>query len=341
MLVQTFRDTLPKAKALGGRVVEQLDDILAQFSGLWNVQHKDDGSHGDITADSIVVSGDLTVGGDIIGGDGTEATFDNIRLQGQDGNNFGHVQFATDPDDFSVMWARTEISSIPTLESTTNVVPNSSLTWSLGVVTRVWTALWGLVAKIGGVSGTATLSYDIVNGGLAVDDDVLPATTAVSDLGCPGSGPKRWRDLYLSSAVFELARTVAMGYWTNVAFNAGNFTADSGAAWTLTSGDQTAYNYTLIGRSLTVNFELNATTVATATPVRLSIALPAGATITTNANAPLSYLDGAGATGTGFIEAVATGTVISLLKDISGTVWPLGTNNVFVRGQIVLNVTGI
>lgn len=60
MLSQTFRDVLPKAKKMGEVLVHQLDDIIAQFSGLWNVQHDDDGTHGDITADSIEVDGPIT-----------------------------------------------------------------------------------------------------------------------------------------------------------------------------------------------------------------------------------------------------------------------------------------
>jgi hypothetical protein len=69
VIFQTFRDVMGAAGGVGTRighlVVEELDGIIAQFTGLWNVQHKDDGSHSNVTADSLDVTGDLEVGGDL------------------------------------------------------------------------------------------------------------------------------------------------------------------------------------------------------------------------------------------------------------------------------------
>ena len=47
--------------------------------------------------------------------------------------------------------------------------------------------------------------------------------------------------------------------WQDVAFAAGNFTANSGT-WTVASGDQQLYRYTKIGRVLSLNFFLEDTT---------------------------------------------------------------------------------
>jgi hypothetical protein len=340
MLVQSFRDVIPKAKQLGHRVVEQFDDIIAQFSGLWNVQHKDDGSHGDITADSIVVSGDLTVGGDIIGGDGTSAVLDNLQLRGQDGNNFGHVRFSVEPDDASVQLNRTEISTIGMLESTTNLVPNASITFSLGVATRVWTAIWSLVAKIGGVGGTATLSYDIVNGGLSVDDDLLPDTTDARDLGAPGGAAKRWRNLYLSSAVFEAARTVAMGYWQAVAFSAGNFVGNGSMTWTVASGDVIHNRYTLIGKTMVWSVALASTTVGGTPNTELRITVPGGFTVSGSnaAVAPLAVVTDNGTQSVGFAQAVAGQTYVKLSLNLGGTNWTASTDNTAIFFTITLEI---
>ena len=49
-LVLRFRNVLPTM------VVEELDGIVATIRAFFGVQHKEDGTHGNLTADSITVS---------------------------------------------------------------------------------------------------------------------------------------------------------------------------------------------------------------------------------------------------------------------------------------------
>ena len=55
-LVQKFRHELPKL------VTEELDNLTATISATTSVEHKPDGTHGDVTCDSLTVTGALTAG---------------------------------------------------------------------------------------------------------------------------------------------------------------------------------------------------------------------------------------------------------------------------------------
>jgi hypothetical protein len=59
------------AQNVGDATADQFQRTHAAIGAWSDVEHTDDGRHGDITADSIAVSGDATVGGDLaVGGDG-------------------------------------------------------------------------------------------------------------------------------------------------------------------------------------------------------------------------------------------------------------------------------
>jgi len=57
----TWTNILPPA------VRQEAEQFAALTQGYLSVEHKDDGSHRNITADSIVTTGDITAGGDLIG----------------------------------------------------------------------------------------------------------------------------------------------------------------------------------------------------------------------------------------------------------------------------------
>jgi len=292
MLAQTFRDVLPKAKALGGRVVDQLDDIIAQFSGLWSVQHNEDGTHGDITADSLVVSGDTTFEGNVTGGAGVSAVLDNIRLRGADNNGLGYVSFLTDEEAETIFVGgasigRTQVSAVDQLYSQGNWIPSQSLTYSLGLASRVWSSFYTLVINLGGLSGTVIVAYDLVRDALSSNKNFVPTADDSFDLGWTnGISTQHWRSLFLSASVNmgegvghivfpstpvpsanqNTLDTYAEGSWTPVL-------EFGGASTGITYSTQTG-SYVKVGKLVTVSMNITLTSKGSSTGLAAVNGLP-------------------------------------------------------------------
>lgn len=93
-----------------------------------------------------------------------------------------------------------------------------------------------------------------------------------------GTNPRTLSQVFKasSSGVFEHGRSTAIGEWIQVTYSAANFAGDvGGSAWTVDSGDQIGYAYTLIGKTLILSFTLNGTSVS-GSPNRLLIKIPDG-----------------------------------------------------------------
>jgi hypothetical protein len=69
--------------------------------------------------------------------------------------------------------------------------------------------------------------------------------------------------------------------WTDVAFSAGNFTGSGSMTWTVESGDQDIFQYTITGDVMTVSFDIATTTVGGTLDTQLEIAIPGGVTVAT------------------------------------------------------------
>ena len=132
-----------------------------------------------------------------------------------------------------------------------------------------------------------------------------------------------------TSGYFERSRTTRMDEWIQVAFSAGNFTASTGS-WTLTSGDQITFAYSLSGTTATVSFSLDTTTVS-ATPSALQITLPGGLTATRRMGGSFAYVDN-GTAGTGLWRVEASDTKLYLYKNLGVPAWTASTNNTYAEG---------
>lgn len=125
------------------------------------------------------------------------------------------------------------------------------------------------------------------------------------------------------------------GAWIAVPFVAGNFTAGSGS-WTLASGDQIVFKYVLHGRTLTVLFDLNNTTV-TATPADLNIAIPGG-----HASASNAFFIAGGAVNNGgtrevFFAVPAASSIIC--RRAAATTWSTATDTTNVAATVSFEVS--
>jgi hypothetical protein len=137
-------------------------------------------------------------------------------------------------------------------------------------------------------NSSQTFFFDTTN------DAVTVAQTTPLQLTRPGDA-KIYRDLY------EKQRSTPIGHWIDVPFNASNFMGTAGMTWTVASGDVYANRYTLIGKTLVWQFQLNASTIGGTVSPYLTMTTPV-ASNNYFYNAPTSRLITGGAPTGGNIQ---------------------------------------
>lgn len=135
----------------------------------------------------------------------------------------------------------------------------------------------------------------------------------------------------------ERGRSFNLGDFTTPTFAAGDFTANASMTWTLQAGDVSTYEYTVIGHTMIVIFDLVTTTVAGTPSTQLIIKLPGGFTAAKNSWAPTIYTDNGVGPTIGFCTISAATTSILCFTATSGN-WAAATNATNVRGQIALEI---
>ncbi len=120
--------------------------------------------------------------------------------------------------------------------------------------------------------------------------------------------------------------------WTDIAFNAANFTGSSSMTWTVGSLDQITLAYTLAGDIVTVTFVLTATTVGGTPSTMLQITLPFSASNHQFCNTYV-YQDNGGSATAGLAQIVSGDNTIRLYTAGFAS-WTAATNNTSVYGQI-------
>lgn len=132
------------------------------------------------------------------------------------------------------------------------------------------------------------------------------------------------------------ALTNVGGYpaWTSVSFNAGDFTAQSGN-WTLASGDQSVFAYSVSGKTMTVSFTFLTTTVS-ATPTYLRVVIPGSYTAAKSLVNLIGVNENVGQS-IGFANVVAGQTYIQFTKLDTATFATL-TDTTGVYGTISFEV---
>ncbi len=124
-------------------------------------------------------------------------------------------------------------------------------------------------------------------------------------------------NLMATSGYFERSRTTRLGEWISVSFSAGNFTANGSMTWTVGSGDQTTFRYTLVGKTMTVSVWLDNTTVGGTLNTALFVAIPGGFTGAANMMTPIVLYDN-GVSRPGFAYVSPGGSVINVQRNDFG-----------------------
>jgi hypothetical protein len=165
------------------------------------------------------------------------------------------------------------------------------------------------------------------------------ASAAASRVQCPGGtmyyvNPRESVELYRETdGTWHI--NLKADQWTDVAYNAANFTADVGT-WGVDAADQVTLAYQIDGNMMTVSFRLLSTDVSAA-PAVLSIPIPAGRVAARWMRNVITVTD-AGVFGFGFAEVVAGQTAINFSKAAGAAYTATAADNTNIIGQITFMV---
>jgi hypothetical protein len=128
------------------------------------------------------------------------------------------------------------------------------------------------------------------------------------------------------------------GAWITPAYNAGDFIGIGGMTWTVDAGDITTFAFVLNGRSLTVSYWLDTTTISAPLAALIAIHLPNGYVAGRSVILQTSIVnDNGSADIVAESQSAATSAYIFLAK-VDGTVFLASVNNTNVRGTITFEV---
>jgi hypothetical protein len=115
----------------------------------------------------------------------------------------------------------------------------------------------------------------------------------------------------------ELLRSYIMGSIQPVTFSAGNFGGNGSLTWTVSSGGQTTYCWSIVNKTLTVWFTISGTLGGSASAA-LTIAIPGSFTSSALVVNPVLTNNG-GTLALGYAEVTAAGSLINIYNNASGT----------------------
>lgn len=126
--------------------------------------------------------------------------------------------------------------------------------------------------------------------------------------------------------------------FTTPTYAAGNFTGDSAMTWTVASGDVLTYEYTLIGKMMTLNFALAATTVGGTPSSYLQLAIPASKVAYGYGVGVAVVVDNGGTAAMSNCRTTPGATVIQVLKTPAGANWSAAADATTVQGSITFRI---
>jgi len=121
--------------------------------------------------------------------------------------------------------------------------------------------------------------------------------------------------------------------WTTVPYSSGNFTTDAGT-WTVSSANQTTYQYMIIGKTMFLDVALDLTSVSTGVN-QLRVAIPGGKTAQIKtANVTLLYDNSNTSAVTAQWFVVANQAYVTVQEINSSSNFAASTSNTFLRLNI-------
>lgn len=130
---------------------------------------------------------------------------------------------------------------------------------------------------------------------------------------------------------------IAPPAWTSPSYNAGDFTANSSMTWTVDAGDVTNFQYTISGKTMTVNFYLSTTSIGGTPSTNLQIKIPASKVSAKQSGGPVVIDNGTGVYLLGIGLVTASGTNI-IIRKADGSNWLTSANTAYVYGQMTFEI---
>jgi hypothetical protein len=206
----------------------------------------------------------------------------------------------------------------------------------------------GILPPANGGTGVANTSTLTLAGGFALTFTLgagtsltLPAsgtvlsTAAAVTVAQGGTGVTTLTGIPLGAGTSAFT---ALDYvpWTTPAFDAGNFSGGGSMTWTVESGDVVTYAYTIVGKTMTLAFSLDTTTVGGTPSDELLITIPASKTATKTIYAA-AFISDDGSRSIGVCRSVASRTTIGVLLASAGN-FTASTDNTIIRGEITFQI---
>lgn len=288
--------SLTFANLLDNATRAELEQLISLLQGYLSVEHHEDGSHGDVTADSLVVSGDVSIEGDLIG-DG-DASFDGNVTADADGSpailgNFGGG-FGSGIDALDGTHSRWQITAVdgtsPTRRLQFRDVLNGSQTYAfqLGSYT----------------GGTGVINYSVVPEsvtGLSLGENSIGKR--IDEVNC--------KTLLANTQLFERGRSAAIGEWTTFT-PSGVVSNGTGTVSAVSAGS----SYARVGTSLIVSVNFTYTMAgAGGGDTVISFTVPGGLTAVRQQVGSIRIVDAGAATDTaGLVFSAASSTLLGVAK---------------------------
>ena len=152
-----------------------------------------------------------------------------------------------------------------------------------------------------------------------IDDDGSGTTGTVID--------NAWKQEF-----YNQIDALAAGPWTNIPFDATNYTA-SGSTWTVSAANQDTLTWCQVGNVVFLVVTIVGTSTVSTPTSYLYLDLSPLPAPSRNARMPFNYLI-PGVPGVGQLELPTGLQRISFLRDIAGTGWPAGTGQLFLMGAL-------
>jgi len=141
----------------------------------------------------------------------------------------------------------------------------------------------------------------------------------------------------LDEAVAMSSKLAIPGAWTTPGYSAGDFTCNESMTWTVEAGDVTVFAYTIVGKTMTVAFQINDSTVGGTLSNTLQIKIPAAKTATKIMYGAMGRLVDNSVVTPGFCFVAAAGTNIGITRQDIGN-YTASTNATHVYGQITFEI---
>jgi hypothetical protein len=336
---------LDNPATLDDATVQELDGLVTKLNSFLGQEHNPQGGHTNITANSVVVDGPVTVRDEKL----APASFQRTVALG--------TQIAITPTPggttpwLTVIYDKVEDVRLGTISGGVYSGPGTRLGPALsagGPAPQPWDVVTTSVGS--GSAGPALVFGDPVRHDrpLVLMFDVgggryeLRPNAAASEvwLGTPFGAANQFARAYLSDGVYQRSRSASMGDWQDVPYNAADFTTSSGGVWGVTAGNVLVRRYTLIGRTLHYHVAISNSNVGGAAPTELRVALPAGYTVSAFGVGTTLYQDnGATRTAGGYVSVV--GDTFLRLQTIAGLSWTItAANNTTVFVTATCEVIG-